>query len=93
MKAINFVKTNYKYCVLGEKEHKEYPLPSDSFYNQNTDYLGEPTSKSDGEIEKNISMNTSFNDILDVDSHLDLRTMIIYSLPSFGKMSSIVMLK
>lgn len=84
MKALQFIKTNYKYCIIGEHEHQEYP------------YLNEIKNDEEKNKNKNIhNLQEHYKEevIDDEDKPLDNKTMILYSLPSFGKMSSLVMLK
>lgn len=110
MQATNFLKTNFKYCVVGEKDHLDNLFTHDlgnNYPNKKIDVLCEDTDtflkKEKSEIKEkedifsvknvNVISYDHDNEKKDKQESLDLTTMILFSLPSFGKMSSLVMLK
>lgn len=84
MNSLNILKNKYPYCVINQIENDS---------NLEEKCLNNKSEEVNYAIETDTDIKLNLKNKNNKQDNLDVKIMILYSLPSFGKMSSLVMLK
>lgn len=84
MDSINILKTNYNYCLIENTQNDP-----NLFLDSASSYEGRQKDNDNNQID----IVESNRESTIKEEELSVFTMILFSLPSFGKMSTILMLK